>query len=54
MALINKHIDVAELLVLKGADVNSVTKYGTTALDLANINYDKDIVEMLIRKGAKE
>ena len=54
MALINKHIDVAELLILKGADVNAVTEYGTTPLDLANINNDKDIVELLIRKGARK
>ena len=54
MAIVKRHKDVAELLILKGADVNAVTKYGLTPLDMAHFAQQKDVRELLIRKGAQE
>jgi ankyrin repeat protein len=54
MAIGYKHKDVAELLILKGADVNAASKYGITPLTSATILKQKDVMELLISKGAHE
>jgi len=50
----NGHKDVVELLILKGADVNTITKYGITPLRMAAIAKQKDVMELLIRHGGHE
>jgi ankyrin repeat protein len=45
--------EAAKLLLRKGADVNSPTKGGFTALHRAVIRGDADLVHDLIEKGAK-
>jgi ankyrin repeat protein len=54
MAAANGQKEVVELLILKGADVNAVSRYGLTPLNLATIGQQKEIVEMLIKHGAHE
>lgn len=46
-------IQVAKLLVSKGADVNAVCKSGTTPLLLAVRGNNLDLVKLLIEKGAE-
>ena len=45
--------DLAELLISKGAIVNSVDKNGRTPLDLANYSHHKDLAELLIKHGGE-
>jgi ankyrin repeat protein len=44
-------MDVAELLISKGADVNAEDKYGNTPLFVAAKSNSRDVVELLIAKG---
>jgi len=44
--------DVAELLILKGANVNAADKTGTTPLHWAARAGHKEVAELLILKGA--
>ena len=46
-----KH-EVPELLIAKGADVNTKNKYGVTPLHFAARYGRKETVELLIAKGA--
>jgi ankyrin repeat protein len=45
-------IDVAELLLAKGADVNTKDKYGSTPLHHAVSKGYKDLAKLLIASGA--
>ena len=44
--------DIVQILIDKGASINTKNEYGFTALMLASSNGHKDIVELLIDKGA--
>ena len=44
--------DVAEMLILKGGNVNALDEYSTTPLHMAVGNRHKDVVQLLILKGA--
>ena len=46
------HVDVAELLLNAGADVNAVKRNGATALHLAAAHGHKDMVRLLLSRGA--
>jgi DNA-binding beta-propeller fold protein YncE len=46
------HKDVAELLIAKGADINSRADNGYTPLNSACLRGQKDVVELLIGGGA--
>jgi len=48
------HRDVAELLIVKGADVNAKNKWDRTALGIALREGHTEIVELLRKHGAKE
>jgi cytohesin len=52
LAIYLKDVAKARSLIESGADVNRRTPYGTTPLDRAVIAGFKDIVELLIAKGA--
>ena len=46
-------IDVVELLINKGADVNAKNKKeGSTALHIVTYRHNKEIVQLLVKKGA--
>ncbi|MDO8932392.1 MAG: ankyrin repeat domain-containing protein [Rhodocyclaceae bacterium] len=56
LALSGGNLDIARLLIERGADVSACTKKGETALALAkgaNDPESAEIVELLIREGAK-
>ena len=46
--------DVAELLIAKGADINAAAMDGTTPLQIAKDEGNKEIVELLRKHRAKE
>ena len=46
------HIEIVELLVSKGADVNATDRIGRTLLHSAASGGRKDIAELLIAEGA--
>jgi len=48
------HVDVLELLLAHGADVNAKTEKGQTAISLAKEKGHTEIVELLRKHGAKE
>jgi ankyrin repeat protein len=48
------HIELAQLLVEAGSDVNVQTMEGATALTLASAFGNPDIAQLLIEAGAKE
>ena len=48
----NGHIDVAKLLLDKGADVNAVSEEGKTALMFASSNGYNEIIKLLLGMGA--
>ena len=55
-AVKNKRLDNANILLMRGADINSKTKEGKTSLDYAIHNLDIKMIELLIsnniqRKG---
>jgi ankyrin repeat protein len=52
VAVVQGHMDVAELLIAKGADVNARDEIGDTPLHKATIYRHKDVAELLIAKGA--
>jgi ankyrin repeat protein/beta-lactamase regulating signal transducer with metallopeptidase domain len=52
-AVSNGHKGVVDLLIAKGAGVNTKDNYGETPLRIAAIHGRKDIMELLIAKGAK-
>jgi hypothetical protein len=45
--------DVAEVLIAKGADINAISR-GENALSMAQKRGDKEIVDLLLKHGAKE
>ncbi len=51
-ASLHGHLEVAKLLIAKGADVNTKNKYSETALNFATEKGHKDIVELLMQNGA--
>ena len=44
--------EIAEILILNGANVNGVNKVGNTPLIVAEQRGAKDIMELLIKHGA--
>ena len=48
----NEHKEIAELLILRGADVNLKDDSGITPLGYAVSESHTDITELLINKGA--
>jgi ankyrin repeat protein len=52
VAIMNAELEVADLLIAKGADVKTKDSYETTALHLAVRNGDLEMSEALIAKGA--
>jgi ankyrin repeat protein len=44
-------MEIAELLLARGADVNAKTQNGTTPMHWAAIKDHKDVVEMLLQHG---
>lgn len=47
----NNHLDIVKLLIKKGADVNYKGQF--TALDLAKMADNKEVIEYLKENGAK-
>ena len=45
--------EIIEILIGKGAVVNAVDKYGTTPLDVANMNERTEAANLLRKHGAK-
>jgi len=45
---------VVKVLIAKGANVNDKTKKGETALSLARRGRHEEVVELLLKHGAKE
>ena len=54
MAARNGDKDIAELLILNGANVNATDKTGANPLNLADEKGHKEVVELLIKHGAHE
>ena len=46
------HLEIVKLLVLHGADVNSINKNGESSLIVASVNGHSDIVKLLVKNGA--
>ena len=46
------HVDVAKMLIHKGADVKAVSNLQFTALHIAALNGHVDVAKVLIRNGA--
>ena len=46
------HVDIAQMLIDRGAEVSAQTKNGSTALHLASENGHVDLARMLIERGA--
>ena len=53
MAVFNKDLDAIRALIEAGADVNLISQYGNTAMDIAADVGDPDIVIYLLERGAK-
>jgi cytohesin len=53
VAVDENHLDVAKVLIAKGADVNAKGNNGKTALHSAVKNRNKDMVQLLLDKGAE-
>ena len=54
IAIWNKNIGIAQLLLDKGANPNKLNKYGSkTTLHLAARFHDKNMIKLLIEKGAE-
>ncbi|XP_020291567.1 uncharacterized protein LOC109858571 [Pseudomyrmex gracilis] len=51
-AIVNKEIEIAELLLNRGANVNASNRYGVTPLCLAVKGGHVDVVKMLMDRGA--
>jgi ankyrin repeat protein len=45
-------VDIVQLLLARGADVNATDNYGQTALMVASMNGEADIAQLLIARGA--
>ena len=52
LAILNRHKEIAELLIENGSDVNAKNKHGMTPLHYARRPSDKEIAELLISNGA--
>ncbi len=53
MAVFNKDLDTIRALIEAGADVNLISQYGNTAMDIAADVGDPEIVIYLLERGAK-
>ena len=53
MAVFNKDLDTIRALIEAGADVNLISQYGNTAMDIAADVGDPDIVIYLLERGGK-
>jgi ankyrin repeat protein len=53
-AVLNGHVEVAELLIAKGADVNARTPDGHTPLSLAKALGHTKVAALLKKNGAKK
>jgi hypothetical protein len=62
LAALNGHMEVAELLIAKGADVNAMGGYGRTPLDWATskwvrgeqlVQFGTEIADLLRKHGGK-
>jgi ankyrin repeat protein len=47
-------MDIVELLLAKGADVNTKDNYGWTPLNIAAQNGHKDVEKLLLQHGGQE
>lgn len=52
LAAINNHFPLVELLVLRGADINSQDSFGNTPLMLAVNHQNREAIHSLLRNGA--
>ena len=52
VAVIEGHIDLAELLIRRGAEVNTTDEFGYTPLHLAARRGNSSLVELLVKNGA--
>lgn len=52
LAAYDGHIDLVELLINEGANLDTKTEYGSTALMAASIHNNSDVVSFLINSGA--
>jgi ankyrin repeat protein len=50
-AVLNENIEIVKILIKNGADVNSISKYGKTALVIAQEMKNKEIMDFLISNG---
>ncbi len=46
--------ELAEILIANGANLNEVSKRGTTPLKEAEISSSKEVMELLIKHGAQK
>jgi len=54
LRVLENHKDVAEFLLVKGANLNAREEKGKTPLEVAKEEGHKEIVELLRKHGAKE
>ena len=53
IAAITGHADIVKLFLARGADVNVKAANGTTALSVAQLSGNAEIVQLLKQSGAK-
>jgi ankyrin repeat protein len=54
MAVYNGHIEIARILINKGADVNAKNNAGTSIMDIAKYKGQPEIINVLKEAGVKD